>query len=61
MVPGWCLDEQKVMDRHMKSLYEMSCLTFPHADIRMETAKLVLVAFGGEHALDESGFVEVRR
>lgn len=29
----------------------MSCLTFPHGNIRMEKAKLGLVAFGGEDVL----------
>ena len=36
----------------------MSCLTFPHANIRLEKAKLGLVALGGEGVLNKLEFVE---
>ena len=31
----------------------MSCLTFPHADIRMGIVKLCFFAFDGEDVLDQ--------
>lgn len=52
---------KRVMDSNMKLRHEMSCLTFPRANIRSEKAKLGLIAFDEKRVLDKLGVTHFGR